>query len=146
MDAESVQTIAMVLIAAAVPPAIVAWAASRTKQKDIEQRIIERNEDRMEREAIAAKAEIVRVQLAKNTMITVAGVAESNEKLDKLQEHAVETHSLVNGKLERVERIALKALRELVRINAASGIDTDTETLTDLKDLEDKDATRQEGK
>jgi hypothetical protein len=146
MDFGGIVTIIGVFVGAAVPPAIVAWSTSRAKQQEIEQRTIERNEDRLEREAIAEKAEIVRVQLAKNTRITVAGVAESNEKLDKLQEQGVETHSLVNGKLERVERIALKALREIVRLNAASGIDTDAATLIDLKELEDKESMRPQAK
>jgi hypothetical protein len=144
MDFGGIETIIGVLVAAAVPPSIVAWSTSRTKQKEIEQRTIERQEDRMEREAIATKAEIVRVQLAKNTRITAAGVAESNEKLDRLQEQGVETHSLVNGKLERVERIALKALREIVRLNEARGFSTDPETLADLKELEEKEVTREQ--
>jgi sigma54-dependent transcription regulator len=142
MDFGGIQTAAMVLIAAALPPAIAAWSTSRAKQREIEQRIVERNEDRMERDAIAQKAEIVRIQLLKNTKITTAAAIESNEKLDRLQEQGVETHSLVNGKLERVERIALKALRELVRMNAASGVNTDAETLADLKELEEKESIR----
>jgi ubiquinone/menaquinone biosynthesis C-methylase UbiE len=157
MDVESIQTIGLVLAAAALPPAIVAWSSGRRHRQDLRRRIVERDEDRQERDAIARSVETARVLLSKNTRITVAAASESNIKLgeiqaqgqeiqaqgqeiqaqgQEIQAQGQEIHAMVNSKLTRVQRIALKALREIVRLNKKQGIETDAETLADLRELE----------
>jgi hypothetical protein len=136
MEFGGLETIIGVLVAAAVPPTIVAWSTSRGHRADIARRIIERAEDRAEREAIAKNVESARVQLANNTHRAATAAEESNNKLDQLQAQGTEIHALVNSGLTRVQRIALKALREIVRLNKNQGIETDAETLADLKELE----------